>query len=166
MTNLIGLLSTLLTKWNTEERCDFNWEFVGSVRESDLNEYQVRQDNCPVIVAVTDYRFECNTPMNTTTGLQLLGSETHTFNLHILSQDSLGLNAYNEIPNHPIEESKWESILYPLLECNACNPIDFCTELGFNFQVVRWVLNQKLDWLDNNYTGWTINVVLRKNNTD
>lgn len=164
MTDVIGTIATIVNNWNTEERCDLCWEFTAPLRESDLNEYQMKGDACCVLVAITDYRFQCSSPMNRQTGLLQLGAETHSFNMHVLSQDNVGLNVYNEIDGHPLSESKWATILQPLAECIACNPLDFCEPLGYNLEVVNWTMNPRIDWMDSNYSGWTINVQLRRNN--
>lgn len=164
MTDVIGAISNAVTQWNTESKCGFCWEFTNPMRESDLNEYVIKGENCCVVVAVTDYRFSCTAPMNRTTGLIQLGSETFAFNLHVLKPSNVGLNVYNEQSNHDIEESKWGTILKPLADCLACNPISFCEYLGYELETVRWDASQRIDWLDNNYDGWSISVQLRKNN--
>lgn len=172
MTDIVGYIAAMVQTWNgdpeadpaIEPKCGLCWEFTAPIRESDLNEYKFRGDECCVLVALTDYRWECIAPMNRTTGLPQLVSEVYSFNLHFLALDNLGLNVYNEIPNHPLAESKWATILDPLADCIACSPLDFCEYLGQPLEVVRWAATPKIDWLDMNYTGWTINVQLRKNN--
>lgn len=164
MTDIIGTLAQIVSDWNDEEKCDFCWEFTAPLRESDLNEHKMKGDACCVLVAVTDYRIGCNLPRDRVTGLQVLGSETHSFNLHFLSHDDLGKNVYNEIPDHPLSESKWATILKPLADCIVCSPLLFCEYLGFEMEITRWELNPRMDWHDSNYSGWSVNVQLRKNN--
>lgn len=166
MTDIIGAIQTAVNTWNDENKCGYCWEFTAPMRESDLNEYQKKSDDCCILVAVTGFRWECDVPVNRDTGLKLLGAEVFNFNLHVLSQDRIDINVYNEIDGHPINQSKWETILKPLADCVGCNPIDFCSILGYDLEVSRWSANSRIDWLDNNYTGWTINVQLRKNNND
>lgn len=164
MTDVIGTLATIVSDWATEEKCGLCWEFTAPFRESDLNEYVMKGDPCCVLVAVTDYRFQCNQPINRTTGLRTLGSQIHTFNMHVLSHDDIGKNVYNEIPGHPLSESKWATILAPLLDCAACDLLQFCDYLGYELEVSNWTMIPRIDWLSN-YSGWTINVQLRENNT-
>jgi len=164
MTDVIGAIATIVSTWNDEERCDLCWEFTAPLRESDLNEYQMKGDACCVLVAITDYRLQCSVPMNRASGLKTLGAETHSFNMHVLSHDDVGLNVYNEIDGHPLAESKWATILQPLSECVACDPLIFCELLGFEMETTNWNMIPRMDWLDLNYSGWTINVQLRKNN--
>lgn len=166
MTDIVGAIKTAVEQWNTDVKCGYCWEFTAPMRESDLNEYQKKSDDCCVLVAVTDYRWECLTPVNRSTGLPLLATEIFNFNLHVLIQDRIDINVYNEISGYPEAQSKWDTILKPLADCVVCNPIDFCSVLGYPLEVSRWSANSRIDWLDNNYTGWTINVQLRKNNND
>lgn len=164
MINVIGALSEIIEDWNNENKCDFCWEFTFPIRESDLNEYQQKSDECCVIVAVTDYRVVPQFTYNTSTGLRTNASESHYFNLHFLIKDDVGLNVYNEISNHSILESKWETILKPLADCVVGEPIDFCDKLGTDLETLNWTATPKIDWLDMNYTGWTINAQLRRSN--
>lgn len=165
MTDIIGTLAKAVSDWNDENKCDLCWEFTAPMRESDLNEYKQKSDCCCVIVAVTDYRWACNQTTNVSTGYVTQKAETFNFNLHFLAKDDLGLNVYNEINGHPLSESKWSTILMPLMDCVGCNPIDFCTYLGLPLEVLNWSATSRIDWLDMNYTGWTISVSLRLNNT-
>ena len=46
-------------------------------------------------------------------------------------RENLGVNNYNEIKDHPIEESKWETIFKPIIDCLGCdNILDTCELLG------------------------------------
>jgi len=171
--DIVGAIAQMVEGWNgdplseppIEARCGLCWEFTAPMRESDLNEYQFRGDGCCVLVAVTDYTWECNAPINRATGLRLLGAEVYNFNLHFLVSKEIGLNVYNEIPGHQVSESKWTSVLKPLADCIACSPLDFCEYLGQPLEVSRWVARPRMEWLDQQYTGWTVQVQLRKNNT-
>lgn len=151
--------------WAAEEKCGFCWEFTAPMRESDLNEYVMKGEPCCLLVAVTDYRVQCSSPVNRSTGLRTLGAEIHDFNLHFITHDDIGKNVYNEIPGHPLAESKWATILKPIADCVVCDPLVFCEYLGFEMEVSLWRLIPRMDWLDSNYSGWTVNVQLRKNNT-
>lgn len=173
MIDVVGIISDNVASWNgndeldppTENRCGWCWEFTAPLRESDLNEYHLEGDGCCVLVAITDYRWDCFTGYDRTTGLSTLGYGLYSFNLHFLVGSDVGLNVYNEQKNHPISESKWKTVLQPLMECVACRPLDFCTALGYPVEITRWSAQARIDWMDNNYTGWTIQVQLRENNT-
>lgn len=164
MTDVIGTISQMVSDWNTEEKCNLCWEFTAPIRESDLNEYQKRTDECCVIVAVTDYIYEPSLTFNRTTGLITNKTEIFNFNLHFLALDDLGLNVYNEIDNHPLNESKWATILKPLADCAVTDLLSFCEYIGRELEIVVWRARPRIDWLDMNYTGWTVQVQLRNNN--
>lgn len=164
MTDVIGSISQMVSDWNADEKCGLCWEFTAPIRESDLNEYQKKTDECCVIVAVTDYRYQVITNVNRQSGLIINKSEVFNFNLHFLSLDDLGLNVYNEIPNHPLNESKWATILKPLADCAVTDLLTFCEYIGNELEIVNWIATPKIDWQDMNYTGWTVQVQLRNNN--
>ena len=166
MIDVIGIVEQNVSDWNDETKCGWCWEFTAPLRESDLNEYQKRGDECCVVVAITEYRPRCVPGYDRATGMNNLGYNTYSFNLHILYQGDIGLNVYNEIKDHPLSESKWKTTLQPLWECIGCKPLDFCTFTGFPVEILRWGdAIPRMDWLDNNYDGWTIPVQLRENNT-
>lgn len=165
MVDVVSIVESNVSDWNDEQKCGWCWEFTAPMRESDLNEYRYKNDGCCVIVAITDFRWSCSVGYNRTTGLATLGYGTYDFNLHFLVGSNVGLNVHNEIDGHPISESKWAAILDPLMQCVGCKPLDFCTSLGYPLEVTRWSAQPRLDWLDNNYDGWSIQVQLRENNT-
>lgn len=166
MTDVIGTISQMVSDWNAEEKCGLCWEFTAPIRETDLNEYQKRGEECCVIVAVTDYRYSVQQIVNRNSGMITNKSETFNFSLHFLSLDDLGLNVYNEIPNHPLNESKWATIIKPLADCAVTDLLTFCEYIGRELEVVTWVATPRIDWLDMNYTGWTVQVQLRNNNLE
>lgn len=164
MIDIVDVISQNVEAWQVDQKCDQCWEFTAPMLAGDLNEYQFKGDGCCVLVAITDFRYNCNPGFNPVTALSQMGSENYDFNLHILVQSEIGLNTYNEIGDHPLSESKWTKHLNPLMECLGCTPLDFCTYLGIPLQVTRWQATPRINWLDMNYDGWTINVQLRNNN--
>lgn len=165
MVDIVSITESNVSDWNDEEKCGYCWEFTAPIRQSDLNEYQFRGEGCCVLVAITDYRWSCTPGYDRLTGLPNLGYSLYDFNLHFLMAGDVGLNVHNEIPDHPTNESKWATILEPLMQCVGCKPLDFCTSLGYNLEVTRWSAQPRLDWMDMNYDGWSIQVQLRENNT-
>lgn len=170
MTDVIGSISQMVSDWNgneeleIESKCGLCWEFTAPIRESDLNEYIKRSDECCVIVAVTDYRYSVQQTVNRNSGMITNKAEVFNFNLHFLAFDDLGLNVYNEIPNHPLNESKWATILKPLADCAVTDLLTFCEYIGRELEVVTWIASPRIDWQDMNYTGWSVQVQLRNNN--
>jgi len=161
MTDVVSLFSEIVTRWNDEERCGFCWKFTAPMYDSELNEFQFTEsDKCCILVAITDYGFEEIISRNTQTFLPSI-DVVHTFNLHFLSTGDLGRNMYNEIKDHPLAESKWATILNPIRECIGLSGV--LAECPNTIIIDRWLFGQnsvKLNWLDNNYDGWSVNVRL------
>lgn len=162
--NVTKAFSDIVTQWNTDNKCGCCWEYAGRLRESDLNEYQKRSEDCCILVAITDYTWSYITVFDRTTGFNTTEAKEWRFNLHVLASDDIGLNMYNEIAGHDLSESKYETILQPLEDC-MITPVDFCEATGNKIEVVSWgSARERIDWLDMNYTGYTIPVQLRLNN--
>lgn len=161
MIDVVGAFNDLVTQWQDEARCGLCWQFTAPMRESDLNEYQFRteQDACCILVAITNYRFRCRPVYNQTSMLLTHREKVTTFDVSFLAQDDLGLNVYNEIPNHELAESKWATILKPIEDCVGCHIVDICEPIfqGATYNITRDAI-QRIDWLDSNYTGYTFTI--------
>ena len=144
--------------WNEQNKCDLCWEFSAPLVASQIN--IVQNETCCVNVFLTDIKFREVKQRNTVSGLVTSKLCVWSFSLYALSKSPLGVNNYNEKKWHPIEESKWETIFKPLIDCLGCdNILDTCELLG--------VTNVNMDmngdatlihnYLDENYNGWKIN---------
>jgi hypothetical protein len=162
--DLMLFLNNLIERWNEEEKCGFCWKFTAPMRESDFNEYQLNDyGKCCLVVAVTDYTFDTSRRYNNQTKLIEDKFIYHDFKLNVVTTDDLGLNVYNEIKNHDLSESKWATILKPIYDCISEDEVlTFCLDLGYIVQIERWSAVTRIDWMDNNYTGWTFNVRLKE----
>lgn len=159
--DIVKFIHDMVEQWNDEEKCDLCWAFTAPMRDSDLNEYQFRDESgaCCVLVAVTDYRFATNRRY-ASSSLVREKFTSHDFRLNFLVRDEIGKNVYNEIKNHELRESKWATILKPIYDCISVDEVlDFCETLGYNVDINSWRGSMKIDWLDN-YTGWSIDVSL------
>lgn len=164
MVDVLDFFNTLVESFNDESKCDLCWTFTAPLRESDLNEYQQREDEeCCVIVSLTEYQIEEVTRYNQETSFVESRSLIHSFNLRFLVNGDIGRNVYNEIDGHPLAESKWATILNPLRECISSSDIlDMCNQLGYTMYVERWLMYPEIDYLDNNFDGWKVGVRLRE----
>jgi hypothetical protein len=138
--------------WNTQNKCGLCWEFSAPLVASQIN--IVQNETCCVNVFLTDIKFREEKVFNSVTGLTTSKRCIWNFSLYALIKENLGVNNYNEIKGHPVNESKWETIFYPIINCLGCdNLLDIC-----NIQI-----NQNGDaqlihnYLDENYNGWKIN---------
>lgn len=145
--------------WNEQNKCGLCWEFSAPLVTSQINIVQ-QEETCCVNVFLTDIRFREVKNRNTTTGLMIGKSCVWTFSLYVLKKENLGVNNYNEIKDHPIEESKWDTIFKPIIDCLGCdNILDTCELLGVTNVNVDMASDAVLihNYLDANYNGWKLN---------
>lgn len=165
--DVVSFFKQQFDKWNAEEKCGFCWEFDAPLTDSGVNESQMQTDPdecCPVKGFITNLSERKNRIYNNTTGLLQDKDYTtdYTFTLHVLAFDRVDTNVYAEQLGHPISESKWETILRPLQEC-VCeeNILEFCELICKDIKIINWNAITRINWLDNNYTGWSITMTLR-----
>jgi hypothetical protein len=107
---------------------------------------------CCVNVFFTDFGFEKTT-----------NHCDYNFNLWVLVPSDLGVNNYNEKVGHLISESNWEKIYSPLSECIGCGfNAEFCSELGYSLEIMKWRGTQVVKYGDENYNGFMIQATFRK----
>lgn len=159
--NIVSFFQELSDRWNSEHKCGFCWSFSAPLSNSGMNMIVAKDSECCCVHLFlthirTNYGYK-----NAPTGLQTIEwSDTH-FTLYTVVQSSLGVNMYNEIPNHAIDESLWKNILEPLENCLRCgNELDLC-EMGYHFEITKWDKETVILQGDNNYTGWKINGTFR-----
>jgi hypothetical protein len=152
MFDIVDFFKEQTEKWNEQERCNFCYSFGAPLFNSELNVQQT--DDCCIQVFLSNISVKSfyTENKNQFYGFKQLEKCVYTFDLYLLKQVPMGQNNYNEIANHPIEESKWENIFKPLLNCFGCG-INECNDIsnfaGYNNYSVSLVHN----YLDNNYNG-------------
>ena len=163
--NVVDFFKRQVTKWDDELKCGFCWEFDAPLTESGVNESVMQTDPddcCPVKVFITNLSERKNRQYQQTTGLLQRYSTDYTFTLHALMFDRVDTNVYSEQLGHPVSESKWETILSPIQSCICEEEIlEFCEILCKNIHILAWNAITRINWLDNNYTGWSITITLR-----
>lgn len=149
--------------WNEQQKCDLCWNFAAPLVNSQMNIVQQELDSeteCCVNVFLTDIKFREVKNRNSVTGLVINKTCVWNFSLWCVLPVQLGVNNYNEIKGHPIDESKWSTIFKPLIDCLGCdNILDTCELLGVTNVNVDMPTDATLvhNYLDNNYNGWKIN---------
>ena len=152
--------------WNTQNKCGLCWEFSAPLVASQINIVQEEPDeeeeneDCCVHVFLTDIKFREVVTRHPVTNQTTKKTCVWTFSLWVLKKENLGVNNYNEIKGYPIEESKWETIFKPLIDCLGCdNILDTCELLGVTNVNVDMNGDAQLihNYLDENYNGWKIN---------
>lgn len=163
--DVIGFFKQQVDKWNEDEKCGFCWEFDAPLTDSGVNESVMQTDPdecCPVKVFVTNLSKRDNRTYDNRSTLLTDFNIDYTFTLHVLKFDELGTNVYAEQIGHPVSESKWVTILKPLQDC-VCeeNILEFCELICKKIKIINWNATTRINWLDNNYTGWSITMTLR-----
>ena len=155
--DIINFWQQQVDKWNTDNKCGLCWEFSAPLVPSQIN--VVQTETCCVNVFLTDIKFRTDEVYNAITGLTTSKKCIWSFSVHALITVPLGVNNYNEIKNHPIEESKWTSVFFPIAQCLACdNILDVCDILGKKLEVRQLGEAQLIhNYLDSNWNGWKIN---------
>jgi len=159
--DIVKFWSDQVSIWNEQEKCGFCWEFAAPLVPSQINIVQTEptEEDCCIKVFLTDLRFREVIVRNTTTNLIINKTCVWTFNLWVMQSKTLGINNYNEIKGHSVDESKWNELFYPLINCLGCdNILDTCEILGETNVNVSMNQDATLvhNYLDDNYNGWKI----------
>lgn len=164
--NIVNFWAQQVNKWHTEEKCGLCWEFFAPLTESAVSIAQ--SDNCCVKVFLLRDKAPAFNVVNTYNGVtnMLTNSLCNiNFQLLVVMTGNIGLNNFNEIPNHPTSQSKWSTMLYEIENCLACDArLDFCEILGRQYNITQWSATQVINNGDNAYTGYRLNVSFQKLN--
>ena len=163
--NPIAFFEEQVKKWNEEEKCGLCFSFSAPLKESAINIQQLREEEkCCVQVMLINLTGDGINGYNTS-GLVADKTCNYSFNLFVLVPSRIDINNYNEIDGHLVEESKYKTIIEPLLECFGCDAIlDFCEIWNYPIQVPSWRSEVVLNYQDNNFDGLklTYNFRIRK----
>lgn len=163
--DVIDFFKQQTTKWNNETKCGFCWEFDAPLTDAGVNESVMQTDPdecCPVKVFITNLSERKNRTYNPQSKLLTDYTIDYTFTLHALYFDRVDTNVYQEQLGHPVTESKWVEILRPIQECVCPEEIlEFCDLICKKILITSWNAVPRINWLDNNYTGWSITMTLR-----
>lgn len=160
--NIVQFWSDQVALWNEQDKCGLRWTFSAPLVNSQINivQSETNEEDCCVHVFLTDVRFREVKQRNSVTGLTIGKTCVWTFSLWVLKRENLGVNNYNEIKGHPVEEGKWNTIFLPIIECLGCdNILDTCELLGVTNVNVDMNQDATLihNYLDENYNGWKVN---------
>lgn len=168
----INLLNNQVEAWNTQNKCDFSWEFSAPLFLNKLNTVQVENTSAVQVMLVWQGQllYEGGLNYNQFGLVTSTNTSTDNFELYFLLPSYLDLNNYNEIKDHPVDESR--SIeLERLLEClrGGCTGnnamLDLCSTFDGKYKLTRWnvyAVNENI--LDNNYIGFRVQISLQKLN--
>lgn len=156
--NIIKFWKEVSAKFNQDNKCGFCWAFGGALEESAIETYQIRKgEECCVHFFLTDLRWETINEYDEVSGRAVRIFCDYNFTLWALVPSQLGINNYNEIPSHSVDESAWETIVEPLRECLTCDDMIYiCEVLGYPVRVERWASEMVLKKFSNNFDGLRI----------
>lgn len=167
--NIVNFWKEQVEQWNTDEKCGLCWEFSAPLIESAVNIVQSTESTkcCVKVMFLQDKSPAFSTQNNFSNQTGLLNGSTcnRNFQLLVLINSNLGVNNYNEIQGHSVEQSNWEAIMNPLQECLSCDAnLAFCELLGMNYRITNWSGQQVINYLDGVYCGYRINVTFQNVN--
>lgn len=168
MINIIEVFEGVVENWNDDNFCDNCWTFEYVQFESELNKsIPDTEGECCAVVFLTDYQIRPTRSFASgLSGVYISDfSIDHNFTLKIYEQDQLGVNIYKEQKGHCVNESRWNKILQPKLDCLIKEDfLSLCEHLGRNVQVTNEVWTPVIVQHDYNYTGWSIQLTIREYN--
>lgn len=143
-------------KWQADNKCGLCWQFGAPLVQSQINISQSEADKaCCVNVFVTDITYNEVIGYNSQTGFRNVEAHEWSFNIHVLTPVQLGVNNYNEIKGHDIDESKWVTVFKPILDCLSTEKVlDFCFLLNERVNITKWQGFLVHNYLDSNLNGW------------
>ena len=160
---LINFFEEQVNKWNENKQCGQCYEFHAPLTEEALNKQQLKNPCCVQVLLTRDnlQAFGINRTYNNQLGIESDVFEFKNFKLLFALPMELGLNNHTEILNHSIELTR-SKVLQDLESCLTRLELDFCEFLGTQWQVTQWTAQQVINIRDTNYTGYRINVSIRK----
>lgn len=159
--NIVKFFQDLADRWNADQKCGFCWSFSAPLSEDRMNA-TIKDEACCVHLFLTDMEDICDSKEGSASYLNSLEWFDVNFTIYAVQPTNLGINTYNEIPNHSTDESLWDTIIQPLRNCLSCgNEIDLC-DLGYDFKIKKWRAKPILLHHDSNYTGLRINGTFRQ----
>lgn len=159
---LIPFFEKQINKWNVENKCGQCFRFYAPLTEESLNKQQI--EDCCVNVMLTRDRnnaFGVDRTYNALLGNLSDTFEYKNFTLFFIVPQGVNLNNYKEILNNDTTNSK-SVLLEDLEQCIIDTELNFCEFIGQDWQLTQWNAQQLLNFRDNNYTGYRVNVSIRK----
>lgn len=157
MIDIVDFYKNKVVQWNAENKCGFCYEFGAPLFNSEINIQQQKSDNCCVNVFIVNFRYRTVYTLQANAGYRIADKNIISFDLYLLTKSQLGINNYNEISGHPIEESKWETIFKPLLDCFGVGK-NQCEEMVGFIGYQKWEAGLVHNYLDSVYNGIKISV--------
>lgn len=161
--DLVSFFKDLAELWTAQEKCGSCWSFGAPLTEAGANKQQPADgQECCIHLILTNYRLISGYRYSPETSLQNYESCDHSFTLYAVMQRSdIGQNVFNEIAGHPISSSLWAEVQSKISGCLGCGRELSLCELGYDFDIVSWMMESVFFKEDQNWTGWKITGTFR-----
>jgi len=149
--------------WNENQHCNNCWVFGAPLSESAMESQRLRdRSECCYQLLITDYSTDTSSEYNSS-NYPIRKICNHRFVMYVVKPNRIDVNNYNEIDEHPVNESKWKEIIEPLFECFSCDAmLDYCQILGYPVQIPQWRVEKVINKTSNNYDGIKVTAVFRE----
>ena len=148
----------MIETYNEDSKCDFCWNFFAPMTEKRLNIIRdiTQEDDCCVNVFLLRNKSQDFGSRLTYNHNYLTRTyKTETYEVLFLIPSKEGLNNYNELSGHSLEESRYETIFKPLRDCISNHII---TDICNHAPVTSWNGRYVYDYQDENFYGIRINI--------
>lgn len=162
--DLINFFERQVKKWNDINQCGQCYEFHAPLTEDALNKQQLENPCCIQVLYTRDnvQAFGTRRTYDNRFGTESDKWEYKNFKLLFAVPTQLGINNHTEVLGHNPETSL-SKILQDLENCLLNLELDFCEFVGEEWQILSFDSGAPLtNYRDNNYTGYRINVSIRK----
>lgn len=159
---LIDFFEKQIKKWSDSEVCGQCFKFYAPLTDEALNKQQI-EDCCVNVMLTRDRGNAFGVERRYDDRFNALSSvfKYKNFSLFFIVPQGINLNNYTEILHNDTDNSK-SKFLEDLEECVNDLELDFCEFLGVDWQVTQWSAQQLINYRDLNYTGFRVNVSIRK----
>lgn len=164
--DIANIFNKITEKFNEEERCGLCWKFIFGGRSDYFNNAAIVDgEECCVRIGVLKNSFTGGYKRDANFSERVY----REWNIEIFAgiPSRLDIMFYNEIPGHPVEESKWVKYLYPVMCCmdeaqiNVCD-VHNCNGSETTVEIWQWNGEMKLNYSDSNLDGWLFRAVIRE----
>lgn len=166
--DILDILQKIVQQLTAESDCGLCWQLVPGGRQDYLNlaKEEVNDDgDCCVLLGVLNNNFKTVYEGNTNFRHKMYRDWEVQLFAGIPSR--LDIQFYNEVRPEDTENSKWVRYIQPIQCClsqieeSICD-IQNCKGDGATIEVSSFNGQMRLNYLDNNYDGWLINITIRE----
>ena len=154
--DVLELWRNLTEKLNTEESCGFCWKFYAPMTETRQNIIRKSNDCCVNVFLLRNKSqdFGSNLAYGPS-GYLNAQQHTESYDILFLIPSKEGLNNYNELLGHSIDDSRYATIFKPLRDCIKSTMI---TSICEHASVTSWSGRYVYDYQDEQYYGLRISI--------